>query len=110
MTDSMYESTYWAVQKILDRALGTEESDGVGEGIAADVQLLVDQRDAARAAGFAEAIALLRNDLGRRLWAERVLDAYQQSFLNSHMAGEVRELLGHYLAAHQPTPTTEETT
>jgi hypothetical protein len=100
MTDSMYESTYWAVQKILDRALGTEESDGVGEGIAADVQLLVDQRDAARAAGFAEAIALLRDGDAYAAWHgpfERAQPAWRFHFAD-------------YLAAHQPTPTTEETT
>jgi hypothetical protein len=36
----MYEAAYWRVSAVLDRVLGTEESDGGGEGIAADVALL----------------------------------------------------------------------
>lgn len=37
------------VEAVLDRALGTDEADGTGEGLAADVALVVSQRDAARA-------------------------------------------------------------
>ena len=36
----MYERAYWDVQKVLDRALGTQVEDGAGMGIAADVALL----------------------------------------------------------------------
>lgn len=41
----VYERAYWQVQAVLDAALGTEVEDGAGEGIAAEVQLLADQRD-----------------------------------------------------------------
>jgi hypothetical protein len=46
---SMWEQAYMDVQKILDGALGTEEEDGAGAGIAADVAMVVAQRDRARA-------------------------------------------------------------
>lgn len=46
---TMYERAYCDVQEVLDEALGTEEEDGAGEGIAADVRLLAAQRDEARA-------------------------------------------------------------
>lgn len=36
----MYEDAYWRVNAVLDKALGTEEEHGAGEGIAADVALL----------------------------------------------------------------------
>jgi hypothetical protein len=49
----MYESTYWQVQEVLDDALGHNEEDGVGEGVATDVRLLVAQRDDARTKLFA---------------------------------------------------------
>lgn len=49
MTPSMWEQTYLDTQKVLDVALGTEEADGAGAGIAADVHLLAVQRDEARA-------------------------------------------------------------
>jgi hypothetical protein len=45
----MHYAAYQRVQKVLDRALGTEEADGAGEGIAEDVALLAQQRDRARA-------------------------------------------------------------
>jgi hypothetical protein len=40
---------YMDVAAVLDKALGTEEEDGAGAGIAADVWLLAHQRDEARA-------------------------------------------------------------
>lgn len=43
----MWERAYMDVQRILDEALGTEEKDGAGEGIAGDVWLLASQRDEA---------------------------------------------------------------
>jgi hypothetical protein len=46
--DPMWEQAYMDVQAILDSALGTEEEDGAGGGIAADVHLLALQRDEAR--------------------------------------------------------------
>jgi hypothetical protein len=46
--DSMWERAYMDVQAVLDKALGTREEDGAGEGIAADVALLVRQRNNAR--------------------------------------------------------------
>jgi len=46
---SMWEQAYMAVQAVLDKALGTEEEDGAGAGIVADVHLLALQRDEARA-------------------------------------------------------------
>jgi hypothetical protein len=45
----MYEDAYFNVQSVLDKALGPDEEDGAGEGIAADVALLAEQRDEARA-------------------------------------------------------------
>lgn len=36
----MYERAYLDINKVLDEALGTEEEDGAGEGIVADVMLL----------------------------------------------------------------------
>lgn len=50
MSDNdMYRRAYFDVQKVLDKALGPNEEDGAGEGIAADVQLLADHLSAARA-------------------------------------------------------------
>jgi hypothetical protein len=46
--DRMWENAYMDVQRVLDEALGTEEKDGAGSGIAADVWLLANQRDEAR--------------------------------------------------------------
>lgn len=48
-TDDMYERTYWQVQAVLDKAIGEKEDDGAGEGLVADVRLLVEQRDNAQA-------------------------------------------------------------
>lgn len=36
----MYHRAYWDIQKVLDEHLGTEEEDGAGAGIVADVYLL----------------------------------------------------------------------
>ena len=47
--DPMWHRAYMDVQKVLDEALGSEEEDGAGSGIAGDVWLLAHQRDAARA-------------------------------------------------------------
>lgn len=47
--DPMFEQAYMDVQKVLDKALGTEEEDGTGGGIASEVWLLAHQRDGARA-------------------------------------------------------------
>ena len=47
--DLMWEHAYMDVQRVLDEALGTEEKDGAGAGIAGDVWLLAHQRDEARA-------------------------------------------------------------
>jgi hypothetical protein len=47
--DPMWEQAYMEVQSVLDEALGSGEDDGAGAGIAADVLLLVAQRDEARA-------------------------------------------------------------
>lgn len=44
-----YDEAYWATQTELDRLLGTEEDDGSGAGLAAEVRLLGEQRDDARA-------------------------------------------------------------
>lgn len=44
----MYRDRYFAVQEVLDGALGPNEEEGAGEGIAADVLLLAQQRDEAR--------------------------------------------------------------
>jgi hypothetical protein len=38
--DDMYEKAYFEISKALDEALGTEEEDGAGQGIVADVMLL----------------------------------------------------------------------
>ena len=47
--DPMWHQAYMDVQAVLDQALGTEEEDGAGGGIAGDVALLASQRDEARA-------------------------------------------------------------
>jgi hypothetical protein len=47
--DPMWHQAYMDVQAVLDKALGSEEEDGAGAGIAADVWLLAHQRDEARA-------------------------------------------------------------
>ena len=39
---------YLDIQQVLDKALGTNEADGAGAGIVADVALLAEQRDKAR--------------------------------------------------------------
>lgn len=46
---TVYRNAYGRTEKVLDKALGTEEHDGAGEGQAADVYLLMQQRDQARA-------------------------------------------------------------
>lgn len=38
--DDMYAKAYFDIQQVLDDALGTEEEDGAGAGIVADVMLL----------------------------------------------------------------------
>lgn len=40
----MYQRAYWQIQAILDEVLGGETSDGVGEGIVADVRLALERR------------------------------------------------------------------
>lgn len=45
----MYERCYFEIQQVLDRAHGTEEGDGAGAGIVLEVDLLLQQRDEARA-------------------------------------------------------------
>lgn len=57
--DPMWHRAYMDVQKVLDEALGTEEEDGSGGGIASEVWLLAHQRDEARAK-LAQAEALIR--------------------------------------------------
>ncbi len=47
--DPMWHRAYMDVQAVLDKALGTEEEDGAGGGIAGDVALLAAQRNEARA-------------------------------------------------------------
>lgn len=45
--NDMYKRAYFAVQEVLDRALGPDEEDGAGEGLAADVALLAHRYDLA---------------------------------------------------------------
>lgn len=47
---SFHRGVRTRVEYVLDEALGTEEDDGTGEGLAADVWLLAAQRDEAQAA------------------------------------------------------------
>lgn len=47
---NIYERTYWNLQSALDEILGPREEDGAGQGSLADVWLVAEQRDAARAA------------------------------------------------------------
>ena len=70
--DLMWETAYMDVQAVLDKALGTEEEDGAGAGIAADVALLAGQRDEARAE-----VAELRRTI-RALQAARMADATEE--------------------------------
>lgn len=46
----VFRTAYFDVQAVLDRALGTREEDGAGEGIAADVALLASRAERAEAA------------------------------------------------------------
>lgn len=46
---SMFERAFWDTQEVLDKALGPDERDGAGEGLAGEVRLLAQQRDQARA-------------------------------------------------------------
>jgi len=80
-TPDMYEIAYWAVEKVLDEALGTEEEDGSGGGIAAEVYLLVEQRNQARAAlaaaeaerdAYADALAKVTHEF-RQVIADEIL-------------------------------------
>lgn len=41
-----FAGIFHRVEEVLDGALGTEDTDGTGEGVAADVALVVQQRDA----------------------------------------------------------------
>lgn len=52
--NDMYEQAYWRVSAILDHALGTEEEDGAGEGIASDVALLAQRYADLKAAVLAD--------------------------------------------------------
>lgn len=45
--DPMYHDRYWQVQEVLDEALGPNEEDGTGQGIVAEVALVVQQREEA---------------------------------------------------------------
>jgi hypothetical protein len=48
----MYHDRYFEIQRLLDEVLGTEDGDGAGEGIAADVALALtraQQRGAVKA-------------------------------------------------------------
>lgn len=62
--DNMYERAYLGVQKVLDRALGSDWDDGAGEGVIADVELLAYRYrlalDALTAAGATAAVAAIR--------------------------------------------------
>jgi hypothetical protein len=66
--DRMYAMAYGEVQAVLDAALGGDVDDGAGAGIAAEVQLLADQRDQARAA-----LASCEAEVRRK--SDQVLDA-----------------------------------
>lgn len=41
----MFDRAYMDIQKVLDEELGTEEDDGAGEGIVADILLALDKRE-----------------------------------------------------------------
>ncbi|MEO3856125.1 hypothetical protein [Acrocarpospora sp. B8E8] len=59
---SFSPSLYLEIQEVLDKAHGSGEGDGAGAGVVADVWLLIEQRDRARAenerlrSGIADAI------------------------------------------------------
>lgn len=76
----MYRHAYNRVDEVLDAALGGDEEDGSGQGLAGDVYLLALQRDHARTL-LSEAITALRehdpshaDDLARRARACRAAD------------------------------------
>jgi hypothetical protein len=62
----MYERAYFGVQKVLDRALGSDWEAGAGGGIVADVEML-----AQRAERYASAKGLLEYALHLRMHGER---------------------------------------
>jgi hypothetical protein len=76
VSGDMYQRAYWEINTVLDRALGTEEEDGAGQGIVADVMLLA-QRYADLKAAVLES--------GNADWRQRVAEIE---------SAEVRELGG----------------
>jgi hypothetical protein len=72
LADPMFGKLYMKVQAVLDKALGTEEEDGAGAGIEADVWLLAEQRDQAQAR-LAAAQAELEEAVRERTVAESKL-------------------------------------
>ncbi|WP_250029699.1 hypothetical protein [Paractinoplanes maris] len=62
--DDMYRKAYFEIDAVLDKALGTQEEDGAGAGIVADVMLLAYRYELAlqalKAAGASLAAAEIR--------------------------------------------------
>jgi hypothetical protein len=79
---AMYEIAYWAVEKVLDEALGTEEEDGSGGGIAAEVYLLMEQRNQARA-------EVARLTAERDAARARMEIVYEATISEANLAGQV---------------------
>lgn len=86
----MYERAYFGVQKVLDRALGTEWTAGAGGGIVADVELLAQrsEREADAAQLLAYALHLRQHGEnapgGSETWAE--FDRRAEEFLRARAA------------------------
>lgn len=62
--EDMYRKAYFEIDAVLDKALGTEEEDGAGAGIVADVMLLAHRYELAlqalRNAGASPTAAQIR--------------------------------------------------
>ena len=85
--DCMYSRIYLDVQGVLDRALGSEESDGAGEGLAADVALLAQRYADLRAAVLKDAAS--PSYWGRRIAeieAEELRDISDEAFTAAYLA------------------------
>lgn len=69
--DPMWHRAYMDVEAVLNQALGSEEEDGLGSGVAADVALLAQQRDEARAklAAITDACRSIPTPIAQRLLA-----------------------------------------
>ena len=90
--DRMFEDAYISVSKVLDQAHGTDWDSGSEGGIAADVHLLMQQRDEANAALAA-----------RDAEIQRLTVDVERMTATARYGRMVHEKLTFWLDAHAPT-------